>query len=271
MESIGTLAAGVAHEINTPIQFIGDNTDFTSDAINDLFELVKEYKKLIRKQSGDSEDIVKHVTQIEKERDLEYLQEELPAAIAQTKEGIQHVARIVKAMKDFSHSGSEDQMAQEDLNKAIKTTLMITKNEWKYVTEVIEDLDPNLPLVSCSIGEIKQVLLNLVVNGAHAIGERIKNETGFARGTMRIATSHEDGIVTVAVSDDGMGIAEEHRDKLYDHFFTTKDVGVGTGQGLSMAYHIVVDKHGGKLWFETEVGKGTTFYITLKTMKTLES
>ncbi len=265
LESIGTLAAGVAHEINTPIQFIGDNTSFAKDSLEDVFEMIQGYKLLIEKLHKDTGVEVDHeVKQIDDDADYDYLKEELPKSLQQTLDGIEHVSKIVKAMKDFSHIGSNEEMQLEDLNNAIETTLTISKNEWKYQADIKKDLSPELPAVPCYIGEIKQVLLNLIINAAHAIAA--KNETNKTEelGTISVSSSIDGDRVKVGITDTGTGIAEENQNKLFDHFFTTKEVSQGTGQGLAVAYQIVVEKHGGEIWFETEVGVGTTFYFTLK-------
>lgn len=265
MESIGTLAAGIAHEINTPIQFIGDNTNFAADGVKDLFTIIDNYKKLLKEAGEGQQDFTGRMEEIDDAWDLDYLIEELPNALSQTSDGISHVAGIVKAMKDFSHIGKEDAMAPADLNQAIKTTLMISKNEWKYDADIIENLSTDLPMALCQIGEIKQVLLNLVVNAAHAISKKHKNsDERSAKGTITISTSHSDGVIQVAIADTGTGIADEYKNRIFDHFFTTKEVGKGSGQGLSIAYQVLVDVHGQKLWFETEPGKGTTFFFTLQ-------
>lgn len=267
MESIGTLAAGIAHEINSPIQFIGNNTDFASDSVKDLFKIIEQYKILLNEFTAEHNEIIERIKRIDEDGDLEYIIEELPTALDQTKDGIKHVVEIVKAMKDFSHLSNDNNMIPANINEAIETTLTISKNEWKYEADIIRNLDPHLPKVQCRLGEIKQVLLNLIVNAAHAIAERRINDQSTAKGTIEISTSRSEGSIQVAIADTGTGIAEEHKSRIFDHFFTTKDVGKGTGQGLSIAYQIIVEIHGGKLWFESEQGKGTTFYFTLKTSR----
>lgn len=262
LEAIGTLAAGVAHEINTPIQFIGDNTLFSEEAAANLFEIIASYRQLIEKISeGSGEDVSEALAQIDEDGDLEYLRDELPKALTQTKDGVDHVANIVKAMKDFSHTSSSDEMQPEDLNRAIETTLIISRNEWKYVADMELDLDSDLPLVMCRIGEIKQVLLNLIINAAHTIGEKVADTND--KGVIKVTSSIEETSVKVSVGDSGMGIAEVHKERIFDPFYTTKEVRKGTGQGLSVAYQIVVDKHGGKLWFDTVPGEGSTFHLLL--------
>lgn len=263
LESIGTLAAGVAHEINTPIQFIGDNTRFIADVVSQLLFLIDKYHAVCEAylSGNDVAEAAKKVMDIERSVDISFFKEEIPAALRQTQEGVQQVARIVSAMKDFSHTGSEKKQA-EDINKAIETTVIISHNEWKYAADLTMELDPALPLVECFIGSIKQVILNVIINATHAIKD-VVGETPEHMGRIRVRTYQEDNAVIIAVGDTGKGIPEHVRDKVFDHFFTTKQVGAGTGQGLSMAYQTIVEKHGGKIWFDTEVGKGTTFFISL--------
>jgi signal transduction histidine kinase len=176
------------------------------------------------------------------------------------------VTKIVRAMKEFSHKGSE-KMNFEDINKAIENTITISRNEWKYYADLDQELDPGLPLVRCVIGDIKQVVLNLIVNASHAIKELVEESGDETKGRIRIKTCVTGTNAIIEVKDTGAGIPEDARDKVFDHFFTTKEVGKGTGQGLSMAYQTVVKKHGGKIWFETETGKGTSFFIALPLMK----
>ena len=263
LEAIGTLAAGIAHEINTPIQFIGNNTGFMIKATSKLFTLIKDYQDILANivEFEEPELLAKKLKKIEKKAKLPYLQKEVPLALNQTSEGVERVAKIVKAMKEFSYVGN-DNMAQENINNAIESTIPISRNEWKYVAEMKTDLDPSLPLVECCIGDIKQVLLNLIINAAHAIADALA-VSGEKLGLIFIRTYAKDGSVFILVGDTGSGIPEEIRDKIFEHFFTTKEVGKGTGQGLSMAYRTIVEKHKGKLTFETKIGKGTTFIIEL--------
>jgi signal transduction histidine kinase len=186
---------------------------------------------------------------------------EVPQAIQQSLQGIGRVTTIVRAMKEFSHPGSEEK-SDTDLNRAIETTITVARNEWKYVAEVVTDFDPALPLVRCLPGEINQVILNLIVNAAHAIADVVENN-GKSKGTITIRTRSQGDRVEIRVSDTGTGIPETIRAKIFDPFFTTKGVGKGTGQGLAIAHSVIVDKHGGTISCETEVGKGTTFVIRL--------
>ena len=192
---------------------------------------------------------------------MEYLIEEIPKAIAQSLEGVGRVANIVRSMKEFSHPGT-DEMQPVDLNKALECTLTVCRNEWKYVADVVTDLDPHLPPVHCMPGACNQVFLNLIINAAHAIADKQGNDST-KKGTITVSTRTDGDWVEVRVADTGTGIAEEHRTKVFDPFFTTKKVGRGTGQGLAIAHSVLVDKHGGTLSFDTEVGRGTTFIVRL--------
>lgn len=262
LESVGRLAAGIAHEINTPIQFIGDNTHFLQDSFNSLLAMMKEYQALREavESATISKNLLEEIRQAEAEADVPYLSEEVPKAIAQTLEGVDRVATIVRAMKEFAHPDTRQKSAA-DLNRAIKSTLTVARNELKYVADVETDLG-DLPPVVCNISDLNQVFLNLLVNAAHAIREVVREGTD-AKGKIRVRTRREGNTVLIAISDTGCGIPENIRGRIFDPFFTTKEVGRGTGQGLSIARSVVVEKHGGSLTFETEPGKGTTFFVRL--------
>ena len=194
--------------------------------------------------------------------DLDYLLDEVPKAVEQTRDGVARVARIVGAMKDFSHPGMESKV-HVDLNHAIESTLIISHNEWKYTADVVTDYDPGLPDVPCFPSEFNQVILNLVVNAAHAIQEAKEKGDPHLQGRIRIATRQEGQEILVRIEDNGSGIPEAIREKIFEPFFTTKPIGKGTGQGLAIAHAVIVDKHKGRLSFETATGKGTTFTIAL--------
>jgi signal transduction histidine kinase len=261
LESVGRLAAGVAHEINTPVQFVSDSVSFVREAMDDLSEIVDKYRELrnATEKGADVAAAAKAAEEAEDDADLDYILENAPVALDRARDGLGRVAAIVRSMKEFAHPDRKE-MAQADLNQAIQSTLVIASNEYKYVAEVETDLG-DLPLVNCYAGEINQVVLNLIVNAAHAIGDVVKETQ--AKGKIRVATRVLDDQVEIAISDTGKGIPVEVRAKIFDPFFTTKEVGKGTGQGLAIARSVVVDKHGGTLHFETEVGRGTTFYIRL--------
>jgi PAS domain S-box-containing protein len=263
MESIGQLAAGIAHEINTPIQYVGDNARFLQDAFGQFDGLLESLEGLCRiaKDGNAAEGLVGRLETVIREADVEYLRDEIPKAVQQSLEGVDRVAHIVRAMKEFSHP-NRGQKQPVDLNRAIETTLTISRNEWKYVADMQTDLDPALPPVPCLANDFNQVILNVVVNAAHAIAPVIGNGAQ-GKGTIAVSTRREGEWAEIRIRDTGTGIPAEIRQKIFDPFFTTKEVGKGTGQGLSIAHYIVVKKHGGTITFETETGRGTTFIIRL--------
>jgi PAS domain S-box-containing protein len=263
LEAIGQLAAGIAHEINTPSQYVGDNTRFLKDAFGDLIGLLQNYDKLVSelKNADGLADYVKDVESIVEDIDLGYLMEEIPQAIDQSIEGIERIAKIVRAMKEFSHPGSEEK-TPVDLNRAIESTITVARNEWKYVSEIVTDFDPRLPLVPCLPGEFNQVILNMIVNAAHAIAD-VKGENSEEKGEIRISTKHKGEWAEIRISDTGGGIPEKIRSRIFDPFFTTKEVGKGTGQGLAISHNVIVEKLGGLINLETEEGSGSTFIICL--------
>ena len=263
LEAIGQLTAGIAHEINTPMQYIGDNARFVRDAFRAVETLLCQYEQfLIASQEGTTTpEHISSLQQLSATTDIAYLLEETPCAIDQLLQGVERVSKIVCAMKEFSHPGGET-LAEADLNRAIRTTVEVARNEWKYVAEVELALDPHLPLVPCLLGEFNQVVLNLIVNAAHTISDATdKGKNG--KGTITLSTGATEHWAEVRVRDTGMGIPQELRSQIFDPFFTTKEVGKGTGQGLSIAQAVIVEKHKGTLDFETEVGRGTTFILRL--------
>jgi PAS domain S-box-containing protein len=250
LESVGRLAAGVAHEINTPVQFVSDSVHFVRDALPDLVGLLGLYRELLPPQS------LPRAAAAEERADLPYLLEQMPRALERSLDGLGRVSNIVKSMGAFARPDRSSR-APTDLNRAIEQTLVIARNEYKYVADVELELQP-LPLVSCHEGQIDQVILNLVVNAAHAIAKK-----GPARGKITISSRQEGDEVVIAVADTGTGIAPEIRDRIFEPFFTTKPVGQGTGQGLAIARSVVTERHGGQLDFATRVGVGTTFTLRL--------
>jgi PAS domain S-box-containing protein len=261
LEGIGQLSSGIAHEINTPIQFVADNLTFLRDSWKSTHELLERYRGAIQNAAEMtlSAEVRAALKQAEQECDWEFIVAEVPRAIDQGLDGAHRVAKIVRAMKEFSHPDSAEKTAT-DLNKAIESTITVARNEWKYVAELITNLDVNLPAVVCYPGDINQVILNLVVNGAHAIKEKVKDGE---KGRITVCTRMRGEFAEISIADTGTGIPEAIRSRVFDPFFTTKEVGKGTGQGLSLAHAVVVKKHSGKIWFETEVGVGTTFFIDL--------
>ncbi|EKD33723.1 MAG: Multi-sensor signal transduction histidine kinase [uncultured bacterium] len=268
LESVGQLAAGIAHEINTPAQFISANVNFLSEAFAALSQLIGTLLELLAsvKKGTVTEGQIKANEEILARLDWDYLKEEIPGALIQSAEGIQRVTSIVQAMKEFSHPGGK-QKVNTDLNRIIETTITVSRNEWKYVATVTTDLDPALQPVPCLADEMGQVLLNLLVNAAHAIEHRLGRNPDGKKGKITLTTRQHDQYVEIGVNDTGAGIPEHIRDKIFDPFFTTKEVGKGTGQGLTIAYDVITNKHNGTIVFETETNVGTTFIIRLPRMQ----
>ncbi len=263
LESIGQLAAGIAHEINTPTQFIGDNTRFLQEAFGEIVPVLEACRAADSSPgaSPPPAQLLDAIRTSAAQADIAYLVEEIPKAIAQSLEGVERVTTIVRSMKEFSHPDGERQQAI-DLNRAIESTVTVARNEWKYVADLETDFDPELPLVTCHPGDINQVILNLIINAAHAIGDTVRDGPG-QKGKITISTRRDGDGVEVRVADTGTGIPEEIRSRVFDPFFTTKPVGRGTGQGLAIAHAVVTERHRGTIHFESKVGEGTTFVIRL--------
>lgn len=261
LEAIGGLAAGIAHEINTPIQYVSDNTRFVEESFGGLLEVATAASNLADAVRGVSEvaGLVEAYNDVAVQADVEFLSEEIPGALEESLEGIEQVASIVKALKSFAHPGSAEK-SEEDLNEIITTTCAVARNEWKYVANMnLDGLDADLPKVPVISGPLKQVILNMIVNAAQAIGEQAQSGD---MGEISISTRVEAGQAVIEIADNGAGIPESIRDRILEPFFTTKDVGTGSGQGLAIAQSIV-DKHEGNLSFVSAIGEGTTFSIAL--------
>ena len=264
LEAIGQLAAGIAHEINTPAQYVSDNLHFLQDSFEPIKNIIEfmvnnfeAYKDRL------PQDLVDKMYQVLEENDLEFFLEEIPKALEQSLEGIGRIAKIVLSMKQFAHPGTEDKV-YVDLNKAIENACEVTRNAWKYVADMKLDLDPDLPQLFCFPAEINQVLLNLIVNAADAIKEKFRDSEGKEkRGLIKITTRALKEYVQIQVSDTGTGIPDEIKDRIFEPFFTTKEVGKGTGQGLAIVHSIVVDKHHGSITVRSKPGQGATFIIEL--------
>ena len=265
LAAVGTLAAGIAHEINTPIQFVSDSVHFLQEAAGDAFAAIEALSRVLNTLVAHGAGAPSLDEQVEaaqetlEDCDIEYLREHVPPAFARCIDGLDRVAKIVRSMKEFSHPASET-AEPADLNRAIESTLIIARNEYKYVADLETDFG-DLPPVLCHISDVNQVILNLVVNAAHAIADVVEGTND--RGTIRVRTWQEDRWAHIEVADTGGGIPRAISDRVFDPFFTTKEVGKGTGQGLALAWRVIHERHGGKIWFESREGEGTTFHIRL--------
>jgi PAS domain S-box-containing protein len=260
LESVGRLAAGIAHEINTPIQYVGDSVYFLRSAFDDfdkLFESMQSAAAMLP-DGAQRNAFQLEIAELEKRHDVEYLRAEVPKAFTRTFDGVQRVTNIVKAMKEFAHPDAHEQ-SPVDLLHALETTLLVASNEYKYVAKVRIEFG-ELPQVVCNVGELNQVFLNLIVNAAHAIKDSGRDVDS---GEILIRAAAEGDHAVIRVSDNGCGVPEENLSKLFDPFFTTKEVGRGTGQGLAISHSIVADKHGGDISVSSEVGVGTQFTVRL--------
>jgi signal transduction histidine kinase len=268
LETVGQLAAGIAHEINSPIQFIGDNISFLKDSFDDIASVLNTYEQLwqeLTERGVVPGEIGRQLSDKIEDADIAYLWEEIPKTIDQSLDGVRRVEKIVRAMKDFSHPGSDEKTAV-DINKILESTITVCRNEWKYVADMETDFAQDLPLTPCFAGEISQVFLNIIVNGAHAIGDFTEGGSK-GKGKNSIRTSKAENNIQIRISDTGGGIPKEIQDRVFDPFFTTKARGKGTGQGLAIARRVVIDKHQGSLFFETEKGRGTTFVIEVPSVQ----
>lgn len=259
LESLGQLASGIAHEINNPLQYISDNIQFLKASLMELRPMLALLRSLQRRPECEhvlAEQVLEHVRALDLERMLEHV----PQAVQDAEEGVSHVSRIVRAMKEFSHPGSETELPV-NLNHILESTLVVSRSEWKFVADVETSFQPDLPKVAGYSGELHQIFLNLLVNAAHAIASA-NAATGRVKGRIRVCTFQTGDSCTVCIEDNGCGIPREIEDRIFEPFFTTKEIGKGTGQGLAIARR-VVEKHGGSLRFESAAGHGTTFYVQL--------
>jgi PAS domain S-box-containing protein len=259
LEAVGQLAAGIAHEINTPTQYVGDNIRFLKDSFREILALIERLRQL-GDTATDGRILSADLGKALQETDTDYLLAEVPTAIDQSIDGVDRVSKIVRAMKDFSHPATE--RTPLDINRAIASTATVASNEWKYIAELRTDFDPDLPAVPVMPGDFNQVILNMIVNAAHAIGD-VVGDGGSSRGTITLATRRVDDRAEIRISDTGCGMTPEVAARIFDPFFTTKAVGKGTGQGLAMAHNVVVVRHGGTIKVESTPGVGTTFIIRL--------
>lgn len=263
LESIGLLAAGIAHEINTPTQFISDNARFLAEAFEKFNRLISSYRQTLKSvgRLGVLPNELATVATLEEDCEVDYYSKEVPRTLEQSLEGLTRVAKIVRSLKEFSHPGSPHR-TPIDLNHAIENAITVCRHEWKYVAEVVTDLDPTLPLVPCMADEMNQAILNLLINAGHAVGEA-RAPGSSIQGKITVTTKQSDGWAVISITDTGVGIPEAIHERIFEPFFTTKPMGKGTGQGLPIVHSVVVGKHQGKVGFTSEVGKGTTFTLHL--------
>ena len=263
MESIGLLAAGFAHEINTPAQYVGDNLLFIKDNFIDIINLINEYKKLLKIVENENavSEYVERITTLTEDIDFDFLEKEIPAAFCQSIEGLNNISEIVKSIKEFSCPETKS-ITSVDINKAIYNVVAVTKNKWKQVAKVKTVLDSELPLIVCVPDEIKQVLLNIIVNAVDSISDSVSTHKTDTMGVITI-TSRKNGMwIEIVVSDTGKGIPGELKNRVFEPFFSTKDVGKGTGLGLSVSFSII-KKHNGELTYESDGKKRCVFTIRL--------
>jgi len=263
MESIGQLAAGIAHEINTPTQYVADNVGFVKTATVSLLNLLDSALMLaeVAREKMADEPIVAQFDAELKRTKLAFLRSQIPSAIDESLEGLTRIAKIVSAMKEFSHP-SKGEKEFINVSEVINTTITVARNEWKYVAELDTDFEDDLPQLPCLRDMIAQAILNLVVNAAHAIADTIQ-EGVREKGHILVSAVRKGEYIEIRVKDDGSGIPAGIRGRIFDPFFTTKAVGKGTGQGLAIVYSTVVDKHNGQIRCESEEGVGTTFIMQL--------
>jgi len=260
MASIGQLAGGIAHEINTPIQYIGDNLKFLKDECPCLINALEEYHKYFLTIGDTVREEEKEILKMRDDLDLDFLKDEIPNSIDQSIEGVGHVAKLVRSMKEFAHPGG-DEMKLTDINKVIENVVTVSKNEWKYVADVELKLEENFPEIPCYHGEFNQVILNIVVNASHAIEDDVRGTD--RKGMITFFTKIVGENVEICIKDSGCGMPEEVREKVFDPFFTTKGVGKGTGQGLAIAYKLITEKLGGSIKVESKLNEGTSFIVSL--------
>lgn len=263
LESIGRLAAGVAHEINTPMQYISDNVEFLSDSTSQVFELIDSVQEQIAQlqQATQTNNPITLSKLRRFDHKFDFIREQVPKAIKDCLVGSRRVMEIVTAMKVFSHPGTKS-FVNANINDLILSTTSITRNRWKYCAKVDLNLAPDLPMMRCLPSEVNQVILNLLVNAADAVAERYGTGEE-VKGQITVTTRRATGGTVIDVTDNGCGIPEANQSKIFNPFFTTKGVGKGTGQGLTLCYAVICNQHGGTLTLESQVGQGTTFRVFL--------
>lgn len=259
LESVGQLAAGVAHEINTPMQYLGDNLGFLQKKVAQLEPIIASLQQFLTAETEQKDsalnDLSSSMVKFKADRFVNGLLE----AIEDSRDGVRHVSKIVTAMREFAHPGQEEKIPV-NVNRALDSTITVSTNEWKYVAEIVKEFDESNPTVNALPVELNQVFLNILVNASHAVSDAT-DAGAKGKGKITVRTEVVDDHLQVSIQDSGTGISEKNQSKIFDPFFTTKDVGKGTGQGLSIAHSVVVNQHGGRLWCESTTGQGTTFFM----------
>ena len=241
MEAVGQMASGIAHEIRTPAQFAGDHLSFVRSFVDELLES-DVFSKLDLKDST-------------------FLEKNIPVALDSIQKGLDQITEIISAMKRFSYKDMQSSPTPSDINLIIKDCVSITRNEWKNIAKLESEFASDLPFVTCRLSEISQVVINLIVNASQAIGAFRKEEMGEI--LIKTEFDQDSNFIRVSVKDNGGGISREAKDRVFEPFYTTKEIGVGTGQGLAISYNLIVERHKGEIYFDTVEGEGTTFYVLL--------
>jgi PAS domain S-box-containing protein len=262
LESLGQLSAGIAHEINTPTQYVSDNINFLSVAFESCLNIIRMTHTLINKDISEITQLeLDNIRTIFEDNDMDFVLQEIPLAIEQSSEGLKRVKKIIAAMKSFSHT-NQGEMGLVDITESIESTKTVSRSEWRYIAEFVTSYSEKLPEVNCLRDEFNQVILNFIVNAAHAIEEKYGKKSEIM-GSINIDVYQQGNYIKIVIKDDGIGMSRELKSRIFDPFFTTKAVGKGTGQGLSMAYSVIVEKHKGSIEVESELQIGTTFTISL--------
>jgi len=257
METLGLLSAGIAHEINTPLQYVNDNLHFIKESFFNLNKYINSLENYI--------DETEYLQRLQSELETNYLRDEIPISIDSAYSGIKRIIRIIEAMKNFSHK-SNNEKTLSDINKLLVDAITITRNDWKSVAEINTCFDNEKQEIFCLPDELTQVFLNLVINAVHAIKTKKENETNLV-GKIDVHTSEVDDYVIIKVEDNGCGIDSKNLNKIFEPFYTTKPPGLGTGQGLTITKDIIVNKHNGTIDVDSEINKGTIIIIKLPNMR----
>jgi signal transduction histidine kinase len=262
LESIGQLSSGIAHEINTPTQYVSDNIAFLGVAFVSCLNIIRMTQTMINKDiSKITQQEIDDIKTIFQDNDMDFVMTEIPLAIEQSSEGLQRVKKIITAMKSFSHT-NQGKMSLVDIREAIESTITVSRSEWRYIAKLVTNFSDALPKLNCLRDEFNQVILNFIVNAAHAIEEKYGKKSN-AMGCISINVYQQDNNIKITINDDGIGMRSELKERIFDPFFTTKELGKGTGQGLSMAYLAIVEKHKGSIEVTSQPNIGTTFNISI--------